>query len=131
MLRHILYLKKLKIINFVIQIKMSTNREKFLKKNKMPVNQSYSLAEIAKIAKMPVEALNEVYSRGEGAYSSNPQSVRVKGTFAKNPSLKAVPVSGRLSMAQWSFARVYSFVMKRKTTFGGADKSIAIKYNLK
>ena len=109
---------------------MATNREKFLKKNKMPLDQSYSLAEIAKIAKMPVQALNEVYSRGEGAYSSNPQSVRVKGTFAKNPSLKAVPLSGRLSMAQWSFARVYSFVNKGKGTYYGADADIRKKYNI-
>jgi hypothetical protein len=109
---------------------MATNREKFLKKNKMPLDESYSISEIARIAKMPVQALNEVYSRGEGAYSSNPQSVRVKGTFAKNPSLKAVPVSGRLSMAQWAFARVYSFVNKAKGTYYGADADIREKYKI-
>lgn len=39
-------------------------------------------------------------------------------------------MSQKLSMAQWAMARVYSFVMRRKTTFGGADKHIAVKYKL-
>lgn len=34
------------------------------------------------------------------------------------------------SPEQWAMGRVYSFVMRRKTTFGGVDKSIAEKYNI-
>jgi hypothetical protein len=55
-----------------------------------------------------------VYNKGVGAYKTNPQSVR--------PSVK--------SPEQWAMGRVYSFVMKRKTAFGGADKHIKEKYNL-
>jgi hypothetical protein len=34
------------------------------------------------------------------------------------------------SAEQWAMGRVYSFVMRRKTTFGGADKHIATAYKL-
>jgi hypothetical protein len=112
-----------------MNIKMTTHRQRFLKKVGLDVNESYSLSELARIAKVPVKALQEVYERGEGAYSNNPESVRVKGTFAKNPSLKQVPLSGRLSMAQWAMARVYSFLDKGKT-YKTTDKDIATKYKI-
>jgi hypothetical protein len=63
---------------------------------------------------MPKAALQEVYNKGVGAYKTNPASVR--------PSVK--------SAEQWAMGRVYSFVMKRKPTFGGVDKHIAEKYNI-
>lgn len=56
-----------------------------------------------------MKILNEVYDRGAGAYESNPQSVRMKGTYKKN--VKA-PMSKKLSKEQWSYARIYSFVNK-------------------
>ena len=106
-----------------------TNREQFFKKHGVPLTESLSLAQVAKLSKVPIAALKEVYKRGEGAYANNPESVRVKGTFAKNPSLAAVPLSGRLSMAQWAMARVYSFVNKG-TTYRTTDKDIATKYKV-
>jgi hypothetical protein len=109
---------------------MATHRQRYLKKVGLDSSKSYSLEELAKVSKVPLKALQEVYSRGEGAYSSNPESVRVKGTFAKNPSLAQVPLSGRLSMSQWAMARVYSFLNKSPTTYGKADKDIAVKYNI-
>ena len=63
---------------------------------------------------MPVKALKEVFDKGVGAYHTNPASVR--------PSVK--------SPEQWAFARVYSFVMKRPSTYGKADKHIAEKYKI-
>jgi len=90
------------------------NSNAFKKKHNIPINQSLSLPMIAKLSGMPVGALNEVFSKGKGAYHSNPQSVK--------PMVQ--------SAEQWGMGRVYSFVMKRKTTFGGADKHIADKYNL-
>lgn len=107
-----------------------TNREKFFKKHDVPLSESLSMAQVAKLSGMPIAALREVYRRGQGAYSSNPQSVRTKGSFAKNPSLAAVPLAGRLSMAQWSMARVYSFVAKAKGTYYGADADIRKKYDI-
>jgi len=103
------------------------NSHVFKRAHGIPITQSLSLKEIATLSGMPIKALQEVYSKGEGAYSSNLQSVRMKGSFKKGVN---APASQKLSMAQWAFARVYSFVMKRKTTFGGVDKHIATKYNI-
>ena len=110
---------------------MATNREQFLKKNNIPTSQSLSTPEIAKLAKMPVAALKEVEKRGAGAYRTNPESVRVKGSFAKNPNLSAVPLSGRLSQQQWAKARAYSFANRSPKTFGLADADIRKKYDIK
>lgn len=110
---------------------MSTNRIQFLRKMGLDTKKSYSLEELAKVSKFPLQALKEVESRGRGAYSSQPQSVRVQGTFAKNPSLAAVPLSRRLSIDQWSRARVFAFLNRSAKVFGKADADIAKKYNLK
>lgn len=103
------------------------NSREFKKKHGIPVDEELSLNEIARLSGMPLGALREVFSRGKGAWSTNIQSVRTLGTFKKGEDL---PRSQKLSADQWGFSRVYSFVMKRKTTFGGADKDIAVKYKL-
>lgn len=109
---------------------MATNREQFLRKNNIPKSESLSTPEIARIAKMPLPALMEVEKRGAGAYRTQPESVRVKGSFVKNPSLSAVPLSGRLSQQQWAKGRVYAFANKSKKVFYGADDDIRRKYKL-
>lgn len=76
---------------------------------------------------MPYSALKRVYNKGLGAYRTNPESVRVKGTFKKDP---AVPLSQKLSAPQWAMARVYAFVMKTPKVFYKADREIAEMYNL-
>ena len=86
----------------------------FKKMHNIPKDQSLSLSQIAKLSGMPLKALQEVFNKGIGAYKTNPESVRPQVT----------------SKEQWAYARVYSFVMKRKTTFGKADKDIAVKYKL-
>jgi hypothetical protein len=90
------------------------NSNAFKKRHGIPSDQSLSLSDIAKLSKMPVKALKEVFDKGVGAYHTNPSSVR--------PSVK--------SPEQWAFARVYSFVMKRPSTYGKADKHIAEKYKI-
>ena len=90
------------------------NSDIFKRKHGIPIDKSLSLKKIASLSGMPVAALTEVYERGVGAYHSNPKSVR--------PQVK--------SAEQWAFARVYSFVMRRATTFGGADAYIAKKYKI-
>ena len=104
-----------------------TNRQQFLKKNKLPLDSSLSLEEIAKVAKVPVAALEEVRNRGVGAYKSTLASVRLLD-FSKNPS-PAIGASGRLSKEQWALARVYSFVNRGKT-FKTTDADIARKYGI-
>jgi len=90
------------------------NSHAFKRKHGIPIDESLSLTRIAKLSGMPTRALQEVYNRGIGAYKTNPTSVK--------PMVQ--------SKEQWAFARVYSFVMRRATTFGKADKDIAKKYNL-
>jgi hypothetical protein len=105
---------------------MATNRLQFFKKHGIPSSESLSIEQIARLAKVPVAALREVYDRGLGAHS-NLQSVRLID-FSKNPDIKAFPRSKRLSAPQWAYARVYSFVNKGKT-YRTADNDIAKKYN--
>jgi len=94
---------------------MVINSVAFKKKHDIPVSQGLSLKEIAKLSGMPIKALTEVKKRGYAAFSTNPTSVRKSVSSAE----------------QWSFGRVYAFVMKTKKVFYGADKDIAEKYNIK
>jgi len=90
------------------------NSVAFKKKVGVPVDEGLSIREISRLSGMPVRALNEVRDRGFGAYRTNPESVRASVG----------------SPQQWALGRIYSFVMRKKGTFGGADSDIARKYNL-
>jgi hypothetical protein len=90
------------------------NSKEFKKMHGINVKSPLGLKQIAKLSGMPVEALLEVFDKGVGAYHTNPRSVR---PMVKSPE-------------QWAYARVYSFVMKRKGTFYGVDSHIAKKYGL-
>ena len=57
-----------------------------------------------------INILKEVEKRGKGAYANNLGSVRLND-FSKNDDLRK-GASKRLSMEQWSKARVYSFLFK-------------------
>lgn len=85
----------------------ATKRETFLKTYKV-ADRPYNLQELSAISKVPLQTLQEVYNRGIGAYKTNPQSVRLKGSFVKN--VKA-PMSAKLSKEQWAMARVFSFLV--------------------
>lgn len=104
-----------------------TNRERFFKKHGIKPDDSLSLPEIASLSDMPLGALRQVYSRGLGAHSTNPESVRVRGTFKKDAS---VPISQKLSAPQWAYARVYAFVMRTPKVFRGADNDIREKFKI-
>jgi len=73
-----------------------TNKQEWNKRHGHPKDQSNSKKDIARISKIPIKILDQVYDRGIGAYKTNPSSVR--------PSVK--------SAEQWAFARVYSFANK-------------------
>ena len=90
---------------------MSTNKQEWNKRHGFDKDKSHTRASIAKVSKIPIKTLNEVYNRGIGAYQTNPQSVRMKGSFKKN--VKA-PMSQKLSKEQWAMARVYSYVNKKE-----------------
>ena len=106
---------------------MTTNREKFLAKHNLPKDESLSLHEISSLSGMPVAALKKVYSKGLGAYATNPTSVRLKGSGKKGV---VAPMSQKMSAPQWGMGRVYAFVMKADTVFYTADRHIAEQYRL-
>jgi len=91
-----------------------TNKQKFNKKYKQPINTANGKDDIVRLTGIPKKILDEVYDRGVGAYKTNPKSVR--------PNVK--------SPEQWAMARVYAFVMKGKT-YKTADKDIADKLRKK
>jgi hypothetical protein len=107
---------------------VKTHRLEVLKRLGLKPDDSPSIQELARLTKIPVAALRAVQSRGEGAYSNNLGSVRLKD-FSKNPDVGRFPASARLSMAQWAMARVYSFLNKGKT-YKTADADIAKKYGI-
>lgn len=85
----------------------ATHRKNVLEKLGLDVNEGHSLTELAKASGVPRKTLQEVYNRGIGAYKTNPESVRMKGSFKKGVS---APMSQKLSKEQWAASRVYSFL---------------------
>ena len=77
-----------------------TYKQKFNKKYGFKKDEGHSLTEIAKLTGFKRSGLKTILEKGEGAYFSNPQSVR---KFVKNPT-------------QWGYARVYSAVMGGKAS---------------
>jgi len=101
-----------------------TNKDKYNAKYGFPKDTSHSRAAISKTTGIPARILTEVAKRGAGARKSNPQSVRSASTGKK---IGGASLRGKMSSAQWSQARVYSFVMKGKGTWGKADSDLADK----
>ena len=91
-----------------------TNKQKFNKKYKQPLNTANGKDDIVRLTGIPKKILDEVYDRGVGAFKTNRSAVR--------PSVK--------SPEQWAMARVYAFVMKGKT-YRTADKDLADKLRKK
>jgi hypothetical protein len=85
---------------------MPTHRENFLRKNNLE-DRPYSISELGRISGYNKSTLQEVYNRGIGAYKTNPQSVRMKGSFKKGVD---APMSMKLSKEAWAFGRLYSFL---------------------
>ena len=71
-----------------------TYKQKFNKKYGQPLNQSNSIADIAKKTGYKISGLRTIYRKGLGAFRSNPQSVR--------PQVK--------SASQWGQARLYASI---------------------
>jgi hypothetical protein len=84
-----------------------THRENFLRGKGLDAGNSYSLSQLSKISGKSHGVLQQVYNRGIGAYRSDPNSVRMKGSYKKGVN---APMSMKLSKEQWAMARVYSFL---------------------
>ena len=78
---------------------MPTNKQKFNKKYKQPINQPNSKKDISKLTGISMSILDDVFDRGVGAFKTNRGAVRKS---VKSPE-------------QWAFGRIYSFVMKQQT----------------
>jgi hypothetical protein len=88
-----------------------TYKNKFNKLYGFKKDESHSLEEIAKITGYDLKGLKKIFLKGEGAYLTNPESVR--------PQVH--------SKEQWAYARVYSAVMGGKTA--KIDKDLLIMKN--
>ncbi len=88
---------------------MTTYKQKFNKKYGFPKDASHSMSEISRLTGYKLSGLNTIKKKGQGAFRSNPGSVR--------PQVK--------SATQWGIARVYSAVMGGKAK--KIDKSHLIK----
>lgn len=88
---------------------MPTYKEKFNKKYGFKRDAPHSLAEISRLTGYKLSGLKTILKKGEGAYKTNPSSVR--------PQVK--------SATQWGVARVYSAVM------GGKAAKVDAKHLIK
>lgn len=88
---------------------VETYKQKFNKKYGFSKDESHSLSEISKLTGYKLAGLKIIQEKGEGAYYSNPESVR--------PQVK--------SATQWGVARVYSAVM------GGKASKVDAKHLIK
>ena len=79
---------------------MATYRQQFNAKYGFPKDASHSVADISKLTGYKKSGLKTIVDKGEGAFYSNPQSVR---SFVKNPT-------------EWGYARLYSAVMGGKAS---------------
>lgn len=86
-----------------------TYKQKFNKKYGFAKDEGHSISEISKITGYKLAGLKKIVEKGEGAYYSNPESVRKN---VKNPT-------------QWGIARVYSAVMGGKAQ--AIDKDLLVK----
>ena len=101
-----------------------TYKKRFNKKYKQTLNKSNSIKEISILTKIPVKILKKIQNRGLAAYYTNYKSVREKGTFKKGTNVKP---SKKLSPAQWSVSRIYSFIIKPKSKLNHDRDLIAFK----
>jgi hypothetical protein len=77
---------------------VETYKNKFNKRYGFEKDKSHSLSEISKLTGYKLAGLKTILSKGEGAFYSNPESVRPQ---VKDPT-------------HWAYARLYSAVMGGK-----------------
>lgn len=81
---------------------VETYKEKFNRVYGFPREKSHSISDISRITGYQKKGLETIFRKGQGAFFTNPQSVR---PHVKDPS-------------HWGYARIYSAVM------GGASAKI-------
>lgn len=86
-----------------------TYKQKFNKKYGFKLTEPHSLEEIAKITGYKLKGIKTIFEKGEGAFETNPQSVRPN-----------------MNKQQWAYARVYASVDPKSKSYK-IDKSHLIK----
>lgn len=95
---------------------VDTNKMKFNRKYKQPLQQPNSKKDISKLTGVSMKILDDVFDRALSARINNPESVRsLSGKKIGGKSLK-----GKMSGPAWGYSRIYSFIVG-----GGARKSDA------
>jgi len=89
-----------------------TYKQKFNRKYGFKKDEGHSLKEIAQITGYKLRGLKTIFERGEGAFYSNPESVRKS---VSNPQ-------------QWAYARIYAAVNPESKAHQ-IDKMFLIKKN--
>jgi hypothetical protein len=74
-------------------------------------NTEHTMKKLKKITGIPIKILKEVNKRGIAAYYNNMNSVRLKEDFSKISDM-GKGADKRLSVIQWSTARIYAFIYK-------------------
>jgi hypothetical protein len=87
-----------------------TYKQRLNEKFGLDKDTEHSFRELKELTGVPINILKEVEKRGKGAYANNLGSVRLND-FSKNDDLRK-GASKRLSMEQWSKARIYAFLFK-------------------
>ncbi len=78
-----------------------TYKQQFNKKHGQKLNQSNTLADIARLSGYKRAGLQTIFNKGVGAYKTNPASVR--------PQVK--------SAEQWAYARVYASINPKSKAY--------------
>lgn len=106
-----------------------TNRQKFLRLYGLPDDTTLSLEDIAQLSGIPTQALQLVWNRAIGAWKQNISSVRLQDG-SKNPDTVKYPRKTRMSKEQWSYGRLYAFVMKSPKVYYGSDNDVREAFGL-
>ena len=82
--------------------KQDLNRKHKIK----PLSKSHSLKEISDLSGYELKGLKTIFEKGQGAFFSNPQSVR--------PQIKAL---GKGGQDAWAYARVYASINPKSKSY--------------
>ncbi len=80
---------------------MPTYKQQFNKKHGFKLSESHSLKEIADLSGYTLPSIKKIMLKGEGAFHSNPQSVR--------PHIK--------SAEAWGYSRVYASINPKSKSY--------------
>lgn len=105
-----------------------TYKQKLNEKFGLDKDTEHTLQSLKKLTKVPISIMKEVEKRGAGAYNTNLGSVRLKN-FSKDGDMRKGS-SKRLSIEQWSRARLYAFLYKslfQKMKYKPHDKDLYLE----